>query len=167
MSDTGIIIALPRVGKDGRIINVYKIRTMCPGAQHMQAMVFATNGLEICGKFRDDPRITPIGRVLRKYWIDEIPMLINLLKGDIKLFGVRPISPHYLSLYDPEVKQRRIQYRPGLIPPLYADCPKSFAEIQQSEVNYLNAYDRSPLMTDLRYLARVLINILFKQVRSK
>ena len=167
MRDDGILISLPRVGKDGRMIKVYKIRTMCPGAQHMQAMVFATNGLAVGGKFRDDPRITPLGRILRKYWIDEIPMLINLLKGDVKLLGVRPISEHYFSLYHPEVKERRIKYRPGLIPAIYADAPQTFAEIQRSEINYLNAYSKHPYLTDAKYLFKVLVNIIFKNTRSK
>lgn len=167
MTDTGILIKLDRVGKGGRIIKVWKIRTMCPGAQQMQALVYNTCGLEIGGKFKDDPRITPLGKVLRKYWIDELPMLINLLKGDVKLLGVRPISEHYFSLYHPEVKERRIKYRPGLIPAIYADAPQTFAEIQRSEINYLNAYSKHPYLTDLRYLARVVFNIIFKNTRSK
>ena len=167
MSDTGIIIALPRVGKDGRIINVYKIRTMCPGAQAMQGLVYSTCGLDVGGKFKDDPRITPLGKYLRRYFIDEIPQIVNLIKGDIKLFGVRPISSHYLSLYSEEVRERRIRYTPGLISPIYFDCPKTFEEIVKSEINYLNSYDRHPYLTDAKYLFKVLVNILFKSVRSQ
>jgi lipopolysaccharide/colanic/teichoic acid biosynthesis glycosyltransferase len=167
MTDSSIIIALPRVGKDGKIIRVYKFRTMCPGAQHMQALVYATCGLDVCGKFKDDPRITPIGKILRRYWLDEIPMILNVLNGDMKLFGVRPISEQYLSLYNDEVSQRRIKYKPGLIPPYYADMPKGLDEIQESEMRYFDAYDRSPVLTDLRYLIRIIVNVLVRATRSR
>jgi lipopolysaccharide/colanic/teichoic acid biosynthesis glycosyltransferase len=167
MSDNGIIIALPRVGKDGRVFNVYKFRTMVAGAYRMQSLVYASYGLAVGGKFKDDPRVTPLGRFLRKYWIDEIPMIVNLVLGDIKLVGARPISPQYFSLYDDAVQQRRIRYRPGLIPPYYADMPATLAGVQQSEMRYFDAYDRSPVSTDLRYFMKIVMNILFKHTRSK
>jgi len=166
MTEDGIIIALPRVGKGGKVIHVYKIRTMCPGAQAMQALVYTTYGLTVGGKFANDPRITPLGKILRRYWLDEIPMIANVIKGDLKILGVRPISEHYLSLYDEEVRQRRIRYKPGLIPPYYADMPKGLEEIQESEMRYFDAYDRNPVITDLRYMVRILVNILFRSVRS-
>lgn len=166
MTDAGFIIALPRVGKDGKIINVYKFRTMVPGAQHMQALVFATYGLTVKGKFANDPRITPIGKILRRYWIDEIPMVINVIKGEMKILGVRPISEHYLSLYDESVRDRRIRYKPGLIPPFYADMPKGLNEIQASEMKYFDAYDRKPFLTDLRYMFKIFVNIVLRSVRS-
>lgn len=164
---TDIIIALPRVGKDGKIIHVYKFRTMILGAQYLQGYVFATCGLDVSGKFANDPRITPLGRILRKYFIDEIPMLINVMKGDMKLVGARPISEHYFSLYDEEVQQRRIQYKPGLIPAIYADMPRGIEGIQESEMRYFDAYDKHPFVTDLRYFMKIVMNILFKSVRSK
>ena len=167
MKDDSIIIALPRVGKDGKIIKVYKVRTMIPNAESLQPFVYATNGLALGGKFADDYRITRVGRILRQYWMDEIPQIINLIKGDVKLFGVRPLSAHYLSLYSTEVRERRLKYTPGLISPIYFDCPKTFEEIQQSELNYLNAYDRHPYLTDLLYFTKVLFNIAFRRVRSK
>ena len=167
MSEDSIIIALPRVGKDGRTIYVYKFRTMIPGAQHLQSIVYATCGLDTCGKFRNDPRVTPLGKFLRKFWIDELPMIVNILKGDIRLFGVRPLSHHYFSLYDEDVKKRRIQYKPGLIPPYYADMPNGLQEIQQSELRYFNAWDNNPVGTDVRYVVRIIYNIVIKAVRSR
>lgn len=166
MTDRSIIIALPRVGKGGKIIRVYKFRTMCPGAQHMQALVYATCGLDVCGKFKDDPRITPLGRILRRYWLDEIPMILNVLNGDMKLFGVRPISEQYLSLYNDEVRRRRTQYKPGLIPPYYADMPKGLDGIQESELRYFDSYDKNHVLTDIRYMVRIIYNIVIKAVRS-
>ena len=59
-------------------------------------------------------------------------MVYNLLKGDIKLVGVRPLSRHFLSLYKTDVKERRSQFKPGLVPPYYADMPKSLDEVMET-----------------------------------
>lgn len=166
MNDSGIIISLPRVGLHGKTIHVYKLRTMIPGAQHLQAFVFASNGLTVNGKFANDPRITSVGHILRKYFLDELPMLINLVKGDMKLVGVRPISEHYFSLYDDEVQRRRIQYKPGLIPPYYADLPRGLDQMQKSEMKYFDAYDRQPVLTDIYYFLKAMVNIVFRFARS-
>ena len=116
---------------------------------------------------KDDFRISSIGRLLRKYWIDELPMLINLVRGDLKLVGVRPLSSHYLSLYTPELQEKRSKTRPGLIPPFYVDMPKTLEQIMQSEMSYLHEYEKKPFQTDMKYLFRAVYNIVFKQARSK
>ena len=115
---------------------------------------------------KNDPRVNAVGRFLRKYWLDELPMLINLLKGDLKLFGVRPISEQYLSLYPKEFQEFRKKFRPGLIPPYYSDLPKTLKEIVESERRYLQAYQEAPLKTDLQYFYKALHNIIVKKVRS-
>ncbi|MGA0557717.1 sugar transferase [Larkinella sp. VNQ87] len=166
-SSEGPLLRLWRVGRGGRSFCVYKFRTMHPYSEHLQEYLIQTNGLETGGKFRNDFRITTPGKWMRKYWIDEIPMVINLLKGDMKLVGVRPLSAHYLSLYPEEVQQARFQFKPGLLPPYYADMPQNFAEIVESERRYLDAYAKAPLRTDLRYLGRIVYNILWKRARSK
>ncbi len=162
----GPLIALPRIGKDGRIIKVYKLRTMHPYSEFIQEYVYNMHDLGDGGKFRDDFRITSWGRFARRIWLDELPMLINLFKGNMKLVGVRPLSQHYFELYRPEVRDRRIRYKPGLIPPYYADMPEGLDEIQDSELRYLNAYDKKPLLTDTRYFLRSIRNILFLYARS-
>ena len=71
--------------------------------------------------------ITRVGRFLRKTWLDELPMLINWMKGDLKLVGVRPLSSHYFSLYSEELRALRIRTKPGLIPAfLSPDMPGTF-----------------------------------------
>jgi len=162
----GPLIALPRIGKDGRIIKVYKLRTMHPYSEFIQEYVYNMHDLSDGGKFRDDFRITSWGRFARRIWLDELPMLINLFKGNMKLVGVRPLSQHYFELYRPEVRERRIRYNPGLIPPYYADMPEGLDEIQDSELRYLNAYDKKPLLTDTRYFFRSIRNIMFHYARS-
>jgi hypothetical protein len=79
---------------------------------------------------------------------------------------VRPLSEHYFSLYSKELQEKRVKYRPGLIPPYYADLPETLEEIQQSELRYLDAYEMRPVRTQIRYFLKALYNIIFKKARS-
>lgn len=163
---TGLLLRVPRIGHNGKQITVYKFRTMHPYAQYIQDYVFATNSLQEGGKFADDFRITKWGRWMRKCWIDELPMIYNILRGDLKLVGVRPLSEHYLSLYTPEHKTLRILGKPGLIPPFYADMPKNIEEIMESESRYIHAYGRDPYSTDFNYCLKAFSNIFLNRARS-
>ena len=163
----GFLIKLPRIGKNGKLITVYKFRTMHPYSEYIQQYVYEKNNLQKGGKISDDFRISTIGAIFRKYWIDELPMILNWLKGDLKLIGVRPLSEHYLSLYNDEVRQLRLKTKPGLLPPFYADMPETIEEIQASEKKYLQQYFHKPLITDARYLFKILHNIVLKKKRSK
>ncbi|MCU0457073.1 MAG: sugar transferase [Bacteroidales bacterium] len=107
------------------------------------------------------------GSICRKIWLDELPTLINWFKGEMKLVGIRPLSRQYFELYTEDLKQRRIKYKPGLIPPFYADMPEELKDIQASETQYLDLYDKHPLYTDFRYFWKSLWNILFHQARSR
>lgn len=92
-----------RVGKDGRIFFLYKFRSMAVGADQNGPAITATG----------DPRITRVGRLLRKTKIDELPQLLNVIKGDMSLVGPRPESPDYVQFYT--TTQRRIlAVRPGI-----------------------------------------------------
>lgn len=162
----GPFIRLHRVGKHGKIIKVYKLRTMHPFSEFLQEYIYQTQGLQTGGKFHSDFRVSSIGKFLRMFWLDELPMLINLLKGEMKLVGVRPLSKHYFSLYSQEIRDLRIKSKPGLIPPFYADCPKSLEEIQLSEKNYLERYAHRPFRTDVSYFFRAVFNIVFRRCRS-
>ena len=93
-------------------------------------------------------------------------MFINLIKRDIKLVGVRPVSSHYLSLYSTEFQERRIKYKPGLIPPFYADLPDTIEAIEASEKKYFDSFDKAPIRTDITYFFRSMTNIIFKKKRS-
>jgi len=162
----GPMIALPRVGKGGNLINVYKLRTMHPYSEYIQDYVYKLYDLQDGGKFRHDFRITSWGAVCRKIWLDELPMFINVFKGEMKLVGIRPLSQQYFALYKKEVRERRINYKPGLIPPFYADMPANLEAIQASELKYLDAYDKHPLFTAFRYFWKSGTNILFRKARS-
>lgn len=162
----GFLYKMKRAGKNGKQINVYKLRTMHPFGEYLQDYVYRMNSVNVKGKFNNDFRVTSWGRFFRKYWIDELPMIINLLKGDVKLFGVRPLSKQYYDLYRDELKQKRSRYKPGLIPPFYDDLPEDFNDIMNSEERYLDAYEKNPVKTDLKYLAKAMYNILVKGARS-
>lgn len=163
----GIFVKLNRVGKDGKMFRVYKFRTMHPYSEFLQSYIYERYSLQEGGKFNHDIRVTTLGRFMRKYWIDELPMLINLIKGDMKLVGVRPISKQYFSLYSPELQEKRTHHKPGLLPPFYADMPKTLDEIQASEMRYLTMCEqRGTFITDFIYFWRICYTIIFKRARS-
>lgn len=163
----GPIIKLKRVGRGGKLIKVYKMRTMHPYAEYLQGYVYEKNDLQAGGKFNNDFRVSTLGRFMRKFWIDELPMFVNFFRGDMKLFGVRPLSQHYFNLYSQELQEKRVKFKPGLIPPFYVDNPKTLEEIMASEMKYLEAYEKSPFWTDFKYFFRAFYNIVFKRYRSK
>lgn len=165
----GVLAKLPRVGYQGNTIGVYKMRTMYPYSEYLQPYMYEVHGLGREGKFAHDFRVNYLGRHIRGTWVDELPMLINLLKGDIKLVGVRPLSRHYLSLYTPEMQQLHISVKPGLLPPYYyeKETPSGLEEVQESERRYIEAWREHPLATDWRYFWGIVINILFRHKRSK
>ena len=162
----GFLISLERVGKNGKPIKVRKFRTMHPYSEYLQEYVFEKNDLKEGGKIKDDFRISREGRILRKFWLDELPMLYNFFKGEMKLVGVRPITKHYFSLYSIELQELRVKTKPGLIPPFYADMPVTLEEIMASEIKYLKAYYKRPFRTDVFYFFKAINNILIKRKRS-
>jgi lipopolysaccharide/colanic/teichoic acid biosynthesis glycosyltransferase len=165
-SGYGMIIALPRVGQQGKTFTVFKLRTMHPYSEFIQDYVYDLHDLQDGGKMKHDFRITTWGKVCRRIWLDELPMIVNFFRGDMKIIGVRPLSPHYFNLYSNELKERRIKYKPGLLPPFYADMPRNLEEIQLSEIKYLDAWDRNHMMTDIRYFFKGVWNIVFRRARS-
>lgn len=163
----GPLIILKRVGRNGKPIKVFKFRTMHPFSEYLQEYVYQQNNLQNGGKFNNDFRISKEGKIFRKFWLDEFPMLLNLLKGDIKLVGVRPLSKQYFSLYTKELQEKRTRTKPGLLPPFYADMPETLEEIISSELKYLNEYNKAPLKTDLKYFWLTFKSIALKGARSK
>ncbi len=162
----GPFVKLKRIGLNGDLISIYKFRTMHPYSEFIQKEVFEKNHLNESGKLNNDFRVTRWGKALRKLWIDELPQLINWVRGDVNLVGVRALSEHYFSLYPKELQDLRTQFKPGLVPPYYADMPKTFDEILNSERNYLNRKKTNPFTTDVIYFWKAFKNIVFKGARS-
>jgi exopolysaccharide biosynthesis polyprenyl glycosylphosphotransferase len=104
-----------RVGRDGREFTLLKFRTMSVDAETRLAKLVHLNERAdgLLFKMRADPRITPVGRFLRRYSLDELPQLINVLTGDMSLVGPRPPLPHEVARYDDTV-WRRMRVKPGL-----------------------------------------------------
>ena len=104
---------------------------------------------------------------MRKFWIDELPMLYNLLKRDLKIVGVRPLSKAMFNLYNKKTQEKRIKTKPGLVPPFYVDLPNSFEEHMKSEERYIDSYLKHPFRTDVKYFFKAINNIVVKKARSK
>ena len=103
-----------RVGLDGRPFTMLKFRTMAVDADDRRTGLLATGaGSQLLFKMRQDPRVTPLGRLLRRASLDELPQLINVVRGDMALVGPRPALPSETALYDIEAR-RRLVVRPGL-----------------------------------------------------
>ena len=164
----GALVKLSRVGYKGELIGVYKFRTMYSYSEYLQPYMLEHEGLQDGGKFARDYRINGWGKFLRKFWLDELPMFINVFKGQMKIVGVRPLSKHYFSLYSPEMQKLHISVKPGLLPPFYYDehSPVTLEDVQESERRYIEAYHQHPFATDWRYFWGTVNNILFKHKRS-
>lgn len=102
-----VIFRQKRIGKDGHLFEMYKIRTMAKGAEQYKSLAERSDSFgNLTYKMKDDPRITRAGRVLRRFSIDELPQLFNVLAGTMSLVGPRPEIPHLLEVYEPWQHQR-------------------------------------------------------------
>ena len=163
----GPLIKLARVCKNKEIRYFYKMRTMHPYAEYIQKYVFdARGGMDIADKSNDDWRITTWGKFMRKYWLDELPMLINWFKGDVKLVGVRPLSRTMFESYPEWLQDKRTRCKPGLIPPFYIDHPDTFEELFASEDKYLTEYMEHPVRTDIKYFFLTMRSIVTRKTHS-
>jgi len=110
-----IIFAQKRVGKFGRQFKMYKFRSMRVDAEQMLQKLLAQNAhlTGVTFKMKNDPRITKVGRVLRKYSLDELPQFVNVLKGEMSMVGPRPPVPREVALYTMKDRQR-LAVTPGL-----------------------------------------------------
>ena len=163
----GPLIKLRRVCKNKEFRYFYKMRTMHPYAEYIQKYVFdARGGMDISDKSNDDWRITTWGKFMRKYWLDELPMLINWLKRDVKLVGVRPLSKTMFETYPKWLQDKRTLTKPGLIPPFYIDHPNTFDELFASEDKYLTEYLAHPIRTDIKYFFLTMRSILTRKTHS-
>lgn len=163
------LLRMMRTGKDGKLIKVYKFRTMHSYSQYIQDYVYEHNKLDHSGKLTNDFRVNFWGRLFRSAWLDELPMILNVLKGDMKWVGVRPLTLHFFSLYTPEMQELRSKVKPGLLPPLYYEkkTPIGLDEVQESERRYIEAYLEHPFRTDWKYFWGIVSNILFRSKRSQ
>jgi lipopolysaccharide/colanic/teichoic acid biosynthesis glycosyltransferase len=132
-----------RVGRDGRPFELWKLRTMVPGAEAMGAGVYVLEG---------DPRITRAGRRLRRFSLDELPNLVNVLKGEMAIVGPRPTVQEQVDRYT-ERQRRRLEVKPGITGWAQVNGRTSLPWPERIELDVWYVEHRS-LALDLRILAR-------------
>jgi exopolysaccharide biosynthesis polyprenyl glycosylphosphotransferase len=147
-----VFFAQKRVGLNKRQFAMYKFRTMIPGAESLQETLLGQN--EMSGpvfKIKKDPRVTPIGRILRKSSLDELPQLWNVLKGDMSLVGPRAMSVRDYKLFNEDWQCRRFSVRPGITCLWQVNGRNSlpFEQWMQLDMLYI---DRWSLWLDLKIL---------------
>ncbi len=132
-----------RVGKDGVPFDLLKLRTMIPGAEEMGAGIYVLEG---------DPRITRVGRLLRRLSLDELPNLINVLRGDMSLVGPRPTIREQVDRYT-ERQRRRLEVKPGITGWAQVNGRASLPWHERIELDVWYVEHRSPKV-DLEILLR-------------
>ena len=146
-----VLFLQKRVGKDGKPFYIYKFRTMVTDAENLGKQITV-------GK---DSRITKVGAFLRKYKIDELPQLFNVLKGDMSLVGPRPEVPKYVELYTKE-ERKVLEVRPGitdLASLRYSDENDILGKVENPEEYYINIIMKDKLKLNLEYIEKS--NIIF------
>lgn len=167
----GPFVRLNRIGKNGKIIKVYKFRTMHPFSEFIQDYVVKMNGYNKVGKPANDFRVTSWGRLFRKYWLDEVPQVLNVLKGQMRIVGVRPLSPTRFNELSEFLKTERVREKPGCIPPYVSlNMPSADTNVK-AEVLYMwekaiqdNRLSRSAV--NLRFFCSAVYNILTNRIVS-
>jgi lipopolysaccharide/colanic/teichoic acid biosynthesis glycosyltransferase len=163
----GVLLKINRIGKNGKIFKVYKLRTMHPYSEYLHEYMINTHGFNEKGKIKNDFRAAKWAKVFRKYWLDEIPQLLNVLKFEMKLVGIRPVSESYYNSLPKEIQEKRIQHKPGCIPPYVAhDFGTTKESVLQAELVYMEEKSKNPYTTDLKYFFVSIFKIVFKGKRS-
>lgn len=135
-----MIFVQERNGLNGKVFRMYKFRSMCKDAPKMRAAMESQNELDgPAFKIKDDPRVTKVGRFIRKTSIDELPQLVNILKGDMSVVGPRPL-PTYETDQLTEAQRQRLLAKPGLVCywQIQGRSDTSFDEWMQMDFDYIN-----------------------------
>ena len=134
-----VIFRQQRVGRDGKRFRLYKLRSMVPGAEHLQAPLRSENRRDgPLFKLAHDPRVTPVGHFLRAASIDELPQLVNVLRGEMSLVGPRPALAEEVLQFDDELLQR-LHLLPGItgLWQVEARDDPSFESYRHCDLHYL------------------------------
>lgn len=148
-----VVLRQRRVGENGREFEMLKFRTMVKNAEQLRHLVEGPDsGGYLFHKRRSDPRVTPIGQFLRRYSLDELPQLLNVLLGEMSLVGPRPELPGVVGRYQPW-QRRRLTVPPGLTGWWQITCRADQAMDQHTEID-LFYVDHYSLWMDIRILAQ-------------
>ena len=139
-----IFYRAPRVGQDGRVFRMYKFRTMVTNADNVGPAITLDK----------DPRITRVGALLRNGRLDEIPQLLNVLKGEMSMVGPRPEAPYYVEMYSTE-QRSVLAAKPGMTGPAqiaFRHEEETLSDPETVDDYYMNTILPPKLAMDLRYL---------------
>ena len=152
-----------RIGKDGKEIGIYKFRSMVQNAEDMIAEFTEEQKKEFREnyKLQDDPRVTKIGKILRKTSLDELPQILNILKGDLSIIGPRPVIKRELEKYENN-KEKFLSVKPGLTGFWAANgrSDTTYSERVQMELYYI---DHMSLKMDIKIFFKTIISVIKKE----
>jgi lipopolysaccharide/colanic/teichoic acid biosynthesis glycosyltransferase len=155
-----VLFAQERIGRFGREFHMLKFRSMCLGAEERLRELLAHNHHKegVTFKLKDDPRITKVGRWLRRFSLDELPQFLNVLRGDMSLVGPRPPVPREVALYS-LADRRRLAAKPGLtcIWQVSGRSSIDFSRQVDLDVQYI---ERQNFRLDLQLLAKTVPAVL-------
>lgn len=145
----------PRLGKGGKIFKMYKFRSMKVNAPDIRNEDGSTFNSE------DDPRLTKIGKFIRKTSIDETPQILNVLKGDMSIIGPRPDLPEHMELYE-SIEARKLEAKPGITGynQAYYRNTVSWRERIQNDIYYI---DNLSLWLDIKIFLKTVISVLKRE----
>ena len=148
-----------RIGQNGRLFTLYKFRTMYPDAEERLQELLARNEMNgYIFKMKDDPRVIPIGHVLRRRHLDELPQFWNVLRGEISLVGTRPPTPNEVSQYQPH-HHRRLSMKPGLTGLWQLNgngAVNDFEDVVKLDCEYIDTWS---LWLDCKILAKTVVKV--------
>lgn len=152
---SSFIFTQKRVGKNNEVFKMYKIRSMCVDAEQMLDSLMEYNEVEgAMFKMKEDPRVTKIGKRIRKTSIDELPQLFNVLKGDMSLIGPRPPLEREVAIYSNYDKQRLL-IKPGCtgLWQISGRNDVGFSEMVELDIEYIN---NQSILLDLQIILRTI-----------
>lgn len=152
-----------RIGKDGKEIGIYKFRTMVDNAEDLIKEFTEEQQKEFreCYKLEHDPRVTKIGNFLRKTSLDELPQVLNILKGDLSIIGPRPVIEEELEKYGKN-REKFVSVKPGLTGYWAANgrSDTTYAERVQMELYYI---DNISLKLDIQVFFKTIVAVIRKE----
>lgn len=151
-----------RVGKNNKPFKMYKFRSMCPDAEQLKAGLMRYNEMDgPVFKIKEDPRITKVGKFIRKYSIDELPQLVNILKGDMSFVGPRPPLVNEVEQYN-SYQMQRLLVKPGLTCfwQAYGRSQLSFEDWMNMDMKYIQ---RRSFWLDTELVIKTIFAVLFKR----
>lgn len=159
-----------RLGRCGKLIRIYKFRSMRRGAEEAWHLLSEAHLAQYRAEFKidDDPRVTPLGRLLRKTSLDELPQLWNILRGELSFVGPRPILPEEIKMYSPEQQTLFLSVPPGLTGYWQACAGKNdtytTGKRQQMELHYAA---HAGILFDLKIILQTFVAVPRKALQKR